>query len=300
MKTKTFFLASGLLAAALTAQAQSVPTIWAEKQVNLSDGLTLRYVEQGDPAGTPVVFLHGYSDSWHSYELVLPHLPPSVHAYALSQRGHGNSSKPAAGYHPDDFAADVAAFMDRLRIRQAVVVGHSMGGTVAQRFATRYPERLKALVLVGSVADMDKEPIRELSKVITTFTDPVDAGFIREFQRSTLHRAVPEAFFETAVRESQKLPAHTWKGVMTGLLDVNFIEKLKALRVPTLLVWGDQDLFALRDDQERLHAAVAGSKLLVYEGTGHAVHWEEPERFAKDLVEFLNLVSPEGAAMNGR
>lgn len=300
MKTKTFFLASGLLAAALTAQAQSVPTIWAEKQVNLSDGLTLRYVEQGDPAGTPVVFLHGYSDSWHSYELVLPHLPPSVHAYALSQRGHGNSSKPAVGYHPDDFAADVVAFMDRLRIRRAVVVGHSMGGTVAQAFALRHPERVHALVLVGSFADFNKESMREMSKVVAGFTDPVSTGFGREFQRSSLHRPIPEAFFETMVAESGKLPARVWQGVLAGLLRVDFSGKLKTLRVPTLLVWGDRDAMALRDDQYRLQSAIAGSKLLVYEGTGHAVHWEEPERFAKDLVEFLNLVSPEGAAMNGR
>lgn len=300
MNTKSLLLAASLLAAAPAAQAQPSPATWAEKQVKISDELTLHYVEQGDPTGTPVVFLHGYSDSWHSYEPVLPHLPPSVHAYALSQRGHGNSSKPAAGYHPDDFAADLAAFLNRFGIRQAVVVGHSMGGTVAQAFALRYPERVSALVLAGSFADFNKESMHEMSKLVATFTDPVDAGFGREFQRSSLHRPIPEAFFETMVQESGKLPARVWQGVMAGLLRADFTKRLPALRVPALLVWGDRDTMALRDDQQRLQAALAGSKLLVYEGTGHALHWEEPERFANDLVEFLAWLAPADTPTSGR
>jgi alpha-beta hydrolase superfamily lysophospholipase len=57
-------------------------------------------------AGVPVILLHGITDSWRSFEPVLPHLPASIRAFALSQRGHGDSERPAAGYHPRDFAAD--------------------------------------------------------------------------------------------------------------------------------------------------------------------------------------------------
>ncbi|HKZ65974.1 MAG TPA: alpha/beta hydrolase, partial [Chitinophagaceae bacterium] len=81
------------------------------QMINLSTGVQLQYAEQGDANGDPVIFLHGYTDSWHSFEKLLAHLPLSVHAYVLSQRGHGNSAKPGEGYTPSDFAADVAAFM---------------------------------------------------------------------------------------------------------------------------------------------------------------------------------------------
>src|SRR3712207_4230183 len=105
------------------------------KSVVLPNGVTLPYAVQGDPSGTPVVLLHGWPDSWRSFEGVMAHLPASVHAFALTQRGFGDADRPAAGYDPSDFAADVAAFMDAVGLASAVIVGHSMGSFVAQRVA---------------------------------------------------------------------------------------------------------------------------------------------------------------------
>lgn len=122
------------------------------KSVELPNQVKLSYVEQGDRSGVPLLLLHGVTDSWHSFELVLPHLPESIHAFALTQRGHGDSSQPAGGYRFHDFASDVAAFMDALHLDQAVIAGHSMGSSVAQRFAIDYPDRTSGLVLIGSFA----------------------------------------------------------------------------------------------------------------------------------------------------
>ncbi|HKG95645.1 MAG TPA: alpha/beta fold hydrolase, partial [Gemmatimonadaceae bacterium] len=80
--------------------------------VRLPTGVRLRYAEQGDPSGHPIILLHGYSDSWFSYSGVLPLLPERYHVYALDLRGHGESDRPAAGYAMRDLAADVVAFMD--------------------------------------------------------------------------------------------------------------------------------------------------------------------------------------------
>jgi len=84
-----------------------------------------------------------------------------------------------------------------------------------------------------------------------------------------------------------------WKAAFEGFLEDDFSEELNQIRVPTLIVWGDQDAFCSRSDQEILAQAIAGSQLLVYSGAGHALHWEEPHRFASELVlgehnEFLN------------
>src|SRR5215204_2978292 len=86
----------------------------------------LRYSEQGDPAGRPVIMLHGYTDSSFSFSRVLPLIDPSHRVFALDLRGHGNSERPAGGYTVRDFAADVMAFMDALGLERANLVGHCM------------------------------------------------------------------------------------------------------------------------------------------------------------------------------
>jgi pimeloyl-ACP methyl ester carboxylesterase len=80
--------------------------------VGLPSGVSLQYVEQGDPSGIAALLLHGATDSWRSFELVLPHLPASIHVFALTQRGRGDASRPPTGYRYADFAADLAAFMN--------------------------------------------------------------------------------------------------------------------------------------------------------------------------------------------
>lgn len=261
------------------------------KSIELRTGVTLQYVEQGDPAAVPILLLHGLSDSWHSYERVLPHLPMSIRAFALTLRGHGDSSRPEVGYRFQDYAADVAAFMDVLHVEAAIILGHSLGSSVAQRFALAHPERTLGLVLVGAFASLPKSPVaRELSEMVSTMKDPVDPGFVREFQESTLARPVPQAFFETIVQESLKLPAHVWRAAVAGSLEDDFSGELSKIKAPTLFVWGDQDEMVPRTDQDAQTAVIAGSRLVVYPGVGHGVHWEEPERFASDLVNFIETI----------
>ena len=122
----------------------------------------------------PVILLHGVTDSWRSFELVLPHLPPSIHAFALSQRGHGDADRPLTGYSFHDFAADVAAFMDALQLKTAVIVGHSMGSGVDQRFALDYPDRLLGFVLVGSFATLHANPAVRNSGTLSSHTHGPD------------------------------------------------------------------------------------------------------------------------------
>ena len=265
------------------------------KSVELVNQVRLCYAEQGDSSGVPIVFLHGATDSWRSFERVLPHLPESIRAFAVTQRGHGDSSRPATGYCPRDFAADLAAFMDALNLKTAIVAGHCMGGLVAQRFALDYPERTRGLVLAGTLPTMRRKPeVQELwDSVVSKLEDPVDRSFVVEFQESTLAQPVPAAFFETVIQESLKAPALVWKAVFAGLLEEDFSGGLGRIKVPTLIVWGDRDAFCSRQDQDALTRALVRSKLIVYSETGHALHWEEPEHFADDVVSFIERLGRE-------
>jgi pimeloyl-ACP methyl ester carboxylesterase/tetratricopeptide (TPR) repeat protein len=268
-----------------------------QQSVELRDGTRLTYVERGDPDGTPVVLLHGYTDSWHSYDRVLPHLPRSLRVFAVTQRGHGDSSKPDSSYASDVFARDVIAFMDALGLDRAVIVGHSMGSTVAQRFAVEYPQRVQALVLEG--AFMPRPANAEVSKFldqVLELKDPIDSAFVREFQQSTLAQPVPPEFFEMVVAEALKVPARVWRSALEPYRTTDFSAALSTIRVPTLLVWGDRDAFTGRSEQDALAAAINGSRLVIYSGAGHSPHWEEPERFARQIASFVAGFQSEAAS----
>lgn len=144
----------------------------------LATGITVQYVAQGEPfepGDVPLVFVHGLSDSWRSFDPVL-RLMPDQQAIALTQRGHGASTQPRFGYAAPDFAADLAAYLDALRIPRAVLVGHSMGSCVVQRFAIDHPERVAGLVLVGANATWQGNPlVMDIwENVVAHLTDPVD------------------------------------------------------------------------------------------------------------------------------
>lgn len=124
----------------------------------LASGLTVPYAEKGDSAGKPVVFVHAYVESWRYFEVVLEHLPASLHGYAPTQRGHGDAGEPAHGYLPEDFATDIVEFMDSLGIRSAAIVGSSSGGLVSQLVASTYSDRVSALVLISSPASLRDKP----------------------------------------------------------------------------------------------------------------------------------------------
>ncbi len=259
------------------------------KSVLLSSQVRLPYAEQGDPAGVPVVFLHAIGDSWRAFEPVLAHLPESIHAFALTQRGHGDASRPATGYRVRDFAADLAAFMDAVQLEASVIAGGSSGGFVARRFAIDHPKRSMGLVLLGSPASLgDKPAVQEMwDSTASKLTDPVDPGFVRGFAASTLARPVPQGFFETIVQESLKVPAFVWRATLAGLLADDSLGELHLIKAPTLIIWGDRDAILPPSDQEALAAAIPGSQLVVYPGAGHAFYWEEPDRVASDLVSFI-------------
>ena len=251
--------------------------------------MTLPYVEQGDPAGIPVILLHGYSDSLRSFELLLAHLPAEIHAYALTQRGHGKASKPATGYGVEDYSADVAAFMDAQGIDSAVLVGHSGGAWAAQRFALDHPDRVRRLVLIGSFRAFHDNPgVVELTQAVAELSDPVDPEFVRGFQESCVAQSVPADFLDAIVDGSCQVPAHVWKRYAEGLLEAEVPTESGMITAPTLLLWGDHDAFVPRSDQLALLAAIPGSRLVTFGGVGHCPHWERPERAASEIVAFAS------------
>ena len=265
-----------------------MPLSPASKTARLPGGLMLPYLDQGPPDAPPVVLLHGITDSGPSFEPVMAHLPGNLRVLAPTQRGHGDASAPDS-YRVVDFAADLESFLNEVGLERFVLVGHSMGAAIAQRFAIDHPERVSGLVLVGAFAALARNPA-SIEFGVTTLaplTDPLDPTFVREFQEGTLARPLPEAVLNGIVAESLKVPARVWKAAWAGLLEADLTPDLARITAPTLLIWGDRDDMALQTEQEILHRSLPIVRLVIFEGAGHAPHWEEPERFASVVADFL-------------
>jgi pimeloyl-ACP methyl ester carboxylesterase len=252
--------------------------------VRIASGLKLHVVEHGLPEGEPIVFVHGWPDSWFSYSRVLELLPPSLRAITFDQRGFGDSDKPETGYAMAGMADDVVALLDALGIGRAAVVGHSFGSIIARQAAIAHPERVSSLVLIGTGFPPSNPVLRDLQGSLRDLPDPIPVVFARDFQASTIHHPVPPEFFDRIVEESLKLPPRLWRLLIDRLLEHDDTRQLERITAPTLLLWGDQDALFSKAEQERFMTALPAATLKVYEGTGHCPNWERPELVAADIL----------------
>ena len=267
------------------------------RRVRMASGLTLDVAEQGSRVDTgrrpPVVLLPGIADSWRTCEPILARLPPRTWAFAVSQRGHGDSDSPPTGYAPADYAADAVALLDALGVERAVLVGHSSSTLTARLVAAEHPERIAGLVLVGAPLTLTGHPgAQEMARSMDHLEDPVPEEFVRQFTAPTVGTPLPASYVAMALAENRKVPARVWRESFRAMLEHDGARDLDRIHAPTLLVWGDADRIIGRADKDALLAALPSAVLRVYPGLGHSPHLEDPDRFAADLVEFVSgLVS---------
>src|SRR5262249_42749534 len=155
------------------------------------------------------------------------------------------------------------------------------------RFAADHPDRTIGVVLMGTlVRPMDQASVRELKTAVAALSDPVDRGFAREFQQSTIAQPVAPALIDTFVDESLKVPARAWRAALQGAIEANVAAMLPKIAAPALILWGTRDSVTGRGDQDILVAGIRSARLQVYEDVGHALHWEQPARVAADIAAF--------------
>jgi pimeloyl-ACP methyl ester carboxylesterase len=256
--------------------------------ITLESGLNLSYAEQGTETGLAVVLLPGPTDAWRSYEPVLDRLPHWIRAIAVSQRGHGDSDKPDSGYGVEDFAGDIAEFLDALEIDRAVLVGHSGSCLIARRVALDHPARVVGLVLEASPTSLCTDAARQfVSSVVMGLADPIEPDFATSFVADTSSENVAPDLVDMFVADILKVPARVWRQIFCGLLDYDDTSELTMVSAPTLLIWGDDDTLVSREMQEVLADRIPDAELIVYPAVGHTPRWHDPRRFSDDLAAFV-------------
>src|SRR5262249_22505112 len=152
-----------------------------DSSVTLATGITLSYAQRGAASGPTVVMLPGPTDSWHSYRSVLERLPTSMRAVAVSQRGHGDSEKPAIRYRVEDCAADAVALLEAVDIGRGVLAGPSGSCLVAGRGGLAHPGAVAGLILEASPATLrrDARLVGFVASVVSELQDPIDPEVAR-------------------------------------------------------------------------------------------------------------------------
>jgi pimeloyl-ACP methyl ester carboxylesterase len=262
------------------------------RTASLPNGMTLGYAELGNPAGPPLVLIHGYTDNARDWVLLAPHLDGNRRLILVDLRGHGRSGKPECCYGLVDFAYDIKLLLDGLRIGRADVVGHSLGSVIAQTLAELWPERVRRLVLISSTARplvlMGMSPGVDFRTEVARLADPIDpdSPFMRWWYASPT--PVDAEFLRRQCRDAAAIPARVWLAIYDqGIAPADPQRTLPSLKVPILLMWGAKDFIFGADDQRILAAALPGAHVVIYPELGHNPFWEDPPRVARDINAFL-------------
>ena len=317
-------------------------------KVTLSTGIEMSYLEVGPEDGPAVVLIHGLTDnarSWFTTMDSLHRINPSLHIMTVDLRGHGGSSMPDATkcsaapeacFRPADFADDIVAFLAAKGIKKADLAGHSLGSIVVQEVALTHPELVGHAILNATAASsVDNVVLRDY-----VLKEPLEGAWKKsleakgkiypaEFYSLTPLDADPEVgkwlsvnwvvdpaanpeFLKPNLPETASVKLGTWIGATKALLMQDNSERLKDLKVPTLVMFGVQDSIFLLSDQNAIKASLAvaaakhgqpifwkayGSLPLPASGfqetdIGHNVQWSAFEMVARDINAFITSDAP--------
>ncbi len=259
--------------------------------------------------GTLLLFLHGFSNDAHVWDRVAPVLAPHYRVVALDQRGHGDSSRdPEGRYDHETMARDANAAVESLGAARVVIVGHSLGGRVAMRFAGLFPEKLAGLVIVDSAPDLDARGTTRISQDVQaqswSFASVADYQRVLERQYAATR---PEILAKLAVPWTRERP----DGRCELKLDPGFMKArsgvsaeaakawseqeakhlwaaLRALPCPALVVRGAaSDVMSAEVADQMVDDVIPNAKLETVARAGHSVMLDNPEAFERVLTAFV-------------
>lgn len=272
--------------------------------VDVGDGLLLHVERAGD--GPPLVLLHGFTGATTTWAPLLPRLAADYATIAIDLPGHGRSSAPARAerFTLARFADDLLRVLDALTIDRVAVLGYSMGGRAALRFALRAPDRVAALVLESTspgIADAARraerrEADRALADAIERDGIP---AFVRRWETLPLWASqhalpAPARSRLRAQREANDAAglANSLRGAGAGE-DEPLLPQLGTFAAPVLLVAGALDAAYVAAGSE-MAQAFPSARLAIVPDAGHAVHLERPDELTDAVLAFLRGVPSSG------
>jgi len=248
------------------------------------NGLELAYERQG--RGTPLVLIHGYPLDHTIWNPVVPLLEPDFDLILPDLRGFGQSGAVRTRYLLTDMAADLAALLDFLKIKKAVIAGHSMGGYIALAFARCYPSRLCGLGLLASQANADPP---EKKVVRYQMADRVEASGVGEVAESMPALLTANTDLQAALKQLiLRQPREGVAGALRAMADrSDSTDILSTFDFPVAVIHGLTDKIVPIERARDVRAAVKKGSLVEIEGVGHMPMMEAPQVTADALKTLL-------------
>ncbi|MFJ1969682.1 alpha/beta fold hydrolase [Streptomyces sp. NPDC087903] len=249
------------------------------------DGATLTYDDEGprDDAGVPLVFVHGWTANRHRWDHQLTHFAQRRRVIRLDLRGHGESS--GAGVPTvAALAEDVLALLDHLKVDRFVVVGHSMGGMIAQTIALSHPERVERMVLVNSIGRMAFSRGRGLLMAVSTLV-PFKLFVATNIQRA-FAPGYPREEIRAYVRASASLPQEVVMTLYGAMRAFDVLDRVGEIRTPTLLVHGYHDIQLPVSQMLRMAKDYPDAVIRILDA-GHELPVEKPAELTEALDRFI-------------
>ena len=248
------------------------------------------YLDTGH--GLPVVLIHGVGLDHGMWHAQADFLKEHYRVVRYDMFGHGQSCKPAAPYTLDLFEQQLRALLDEIDINRAHLVGFSMGGLVAGAFASRYPERVRSLVLASTVAERSPEQKRAVLDRVTEVEksgphSTIQAALKRWFT-SQYARANPEVLASVGqCLENNDPEAYLAAYRVFATADEGVGKRFSRVVCPALIITGERDLGATPEMARRMHQIIENSKCVIVPYVKHILPVEGAEAFNRILVEFL-------------
>ncbi len=256
----------------------------------------VRIVHESWGTGPALVCCHAFGVNRSMWKLQLARFARAHRVVTFDQRGSGESDHPvpAAGqenpYTIDTFAEDLRGVLDDLGIESARILGFSMGGATALRFATQWPERVEGLVLASTMASRLPDEIIERAKAVEQVLsrDGVRAAYRFYFGGPLFKGVQRESRLEPEVEAwAASATPHGFSGAYGVTIDrPSMVAELHRIQAPTLILVGERDALYLEDAELMAHR-IPGAHKVVVKGVGHAMNIEAPEVFAEEVMRFF-------------
>ncbi len=268
-------------------------TPYQDKFVTVND-LRLHYLDWGAEGKQPFVMLHGIGRIAHSFDHIAPHFNQDYHVIALDMRGHGDSQwSPEGAYLVEDYARDLAAFIEQLDLRNVILLGNSTGGRVVQFYAGTHPERMAKLI----VEDVGPERTNEIA-----------SGFARRVQQEENGWASEDELVASLMRgggktseELQRNYAHfgskrredgriVWKrdpNLVKGFIPTELWAQVLKIKCPAIYILGGASTIVPPETQQKLRENLPAVQIVTMPKLGHYPHQEDPDGYIRIVQAFL-------------
>jgi pimeloyl-ACP methyl ester carboxylesterase len=262
----------------------------------IANGINIYYEIHG--SGSPLVLINGLGYDLWMWHKMAPFLAKHFQVTTFDNRGVGQSDAPKGPYSAEMLADDLAGLFDQMGFSQAAVLGHSMGGFIAQAFVLKYPEKVSALILAATnfggprhipitqeamavLMDISGDPAARLRRGILVSCAPgysdANADFVEEWVKYRLaHPLMPEPY-----------QAQLAIGLSLVSEEASFEKKLGAVNVPTLVLFGEHDKVVPPANAPLLAQAIPNAQIEILPNAGHFVPFEVPEAASRAVTQFL-------------